>query len=234
MDNPMELTRLLYPWKSSGKNTGTGNHSLLQEIFATEGLNPGLLHCRQILYHLSHYGRSTDKRHLFHFGSLMRLVQCDWESSWALGRVNRLMLLLFLMALIKPDLGRKWWKASPAWVVKTSGSFSWFQLLFLSVTSESHLQKFSQQSSYIICLRFFYDFFFLWALGIYCTLYSFSTDYFSFFPVYNCYSLILRCFEGLFHIVLRCSVFFQIFHSLFPTSPHCMSSFPFPPPCCCC
>ena len=156
MDNPMELTRLLYPWKSSGKNTGVGNHSLLQEIFATQGLNTGLLHCRQILYHLSHYGRSTDKRHLFHFGSLMRLVQCYWESSWALGRVNRLMLLLFLMALIKPDLGRKWWKASPAWVVKTSGSFSWFQLLFLSVTSESHLQKFSQQSSYIICLRFFF------------------------------------------------------------------------------
>ena len=122
------------------------------------------------------------------------------------------------MALIKPDLGRKWWKASPAWVVKTSWSFSWFQLLFLSVTSESHPQKFSRQSSYIICLRFFFsDFFFLWTLGIYCTFYSFSIDYFSFFPVCNCYSLILRCFEGLFHTVLPCSVFFQIFHSLFPT-----------------
>jgi len=33
-----------------------GCHALLQEIFLTQGLNPGLLHCRQILYHLSHQG----------------------------------------------------------------------------------------------------------------------------------------------------------------------------------
>ena len=31
-----------------------GSHSLLQGIFPTQGLKPGLLHCRQILYHLSH------------------------------------------------------------------------------------------------------------------------------------------------------------------------------------
>jgi len=39
---------------SPGKNTGVGCHVLLQGIFATQGLNPGLLHCRQILYYLSH------------------------------------------------------------------------------------------------------------------------------------------------------------------------------------
>ena len=33
-----------------------GSHSLLQEVFPTQGLNLGLLHCRQILYHLSHQG----------------------------------------------------------------------------------------------------------------------------------------------------------------------------------
>ena len=37
-----------------GKNTGEGSRSLLQVIFPTQGLNPDLLHCRQILYHLSH------------------------------------------------------------------------------------------------------------------------------------------------------------------------------------
>ena len=31
-----------------------GSHSLLQGIFLTQGSNPDLLHCRQILYHLSH------------------------------------------------------------------------------------------------------------------------------------------------------------------------------------
>ena len=47
---------LLCPWDSPGKNTGVGCHSLLQGIFPTQGLNPGLLHCRQIVYYLSHQG----------------------------------------------------------------------------------------------------------------------------------------------------------------------------------
>jgi len=33
---------------SPGKNTGVGCHALLQGIFPTQGLNSGLLHCRQI------------------------------------------------------------------------------------------------------------------------------------------------------------------------------------------
>ena len=40
-----------------GKNTGVGCHALLRGIFPTQGSNPGLPHCRQILYHLSHQGR---------------------------------------------------------------------------------------------------------------------------------------------------------------------------------
>ena len=43
------LTRLLRQWDFPGKNTGVGCHFLLQEIFPTQGLNPGLLHCRQRL-----------------------------------------------------------------------------------------------------------------------------------------------------------------------------------------
>ena len=41
---------------SPGKNTGVGCHDLLQGIFPTQRSNPGLLHCRQILYQLSHQG----------------------------------------------------------------------------------------------------------------------------------------------------------------------------------
>ena len=41
---------------SPGKNTGGGCHAFLQGIFPTQGLNPGLPHCRRILYHLSHRG----------------------------------------------------------------------------------------------------------------------------------------------------------------------------------
>ena len=49
----LQPTRLLSPWNSLGKNTGVGSHSLLQGIFPTQGSNPGLPHCRQILYHPS-------------------------------------------------------------------------------------------------------------------------------------------------------------------------------------
>ena len=42
------------PWDFPGKNTGVGCHSFLQGIFLTQGFNLGLLHCRQILHHLSH------------------------------------------------------------------------------------------------------------------------------------------------------------------------------------
>ena len=41
---------------SPGKNTGVSCHALLQEIFPTQWSNPGLPHCRQILYQLSHKG----------------------------------------------------------------------------------------------------------------------------------------------------------------------------------
>ena len=49
----LQPTSLLCSWDSPGKNTGVGSHSLLQGIFPTQGLNPGLLHYRQILYCLS-------------------------------------------------------------------------------------------------------------------------------------------------------------------------------------
>ena len=39
---------------SAGKNTAVGYHALPQRIFPTQGSNLGLLHCRQILYRLSH------------------------------------------------------------------------------------------------------------------------------------------------------------------------------------
>ena len=45
----------LCPWESPGKNTGVDCHALLQGIFPIQGSNPGLPHCRWILYHLSYH-----------------------------------------------------------------------------------------------------------------------------------------------------------------------------------
>jgi len=47
---------MVCPWNSPAQNTGAGCHSLLRGIFLTRGSNWGLLHCRQILYHLSYQG----------------------------------------------------------------------------------------------------------------------------------------------------------------------------------
>ena len=44
------------PWNSPSQNTGVGSLSLLQGIFPTQESNPGLLHCRWILFQLSHKG----------------------------------------------------------------------------------------------------------------------------------------------------------------------------------
>ena len=51
---PWTPARILCPRDSPDKHTRVGCHALLQGIFPTQGLNPGLSHCRQILDHLSH------------------------------------------------------------------------------------------------------------------------------------------------------------------------------------
>jgi len=56
-------------WNSPSQNTGVGRHSLLQQIFPTQGSNSSLSHCRRILYQLNHQG-SPDVREV---GSIPRL-----------------------------------------------------------------------------------------------------------------------------------------------------------------
>ena len=48
------MWRLYSSWNTPSQNTGVGSLSHLQGISPTDGLSPGLLHCRQILYQLSH------------------------------------------------------------------------------------------------------------------------------------------------------------------------------------
>ena len=56
MWNSLQPHGLYTPWTSPGQNIGMGSLSVLQGIFPTQGSNPGLPHCRQILYQLSHKG----------------------------------------------------------------------------------------------------------------------------------------------------------------------------------
>ena len=56
MSNSLQPHGLYGPWNSPDQNTGVGSLSLLQGIFPTQGLDPDLLCCKQILYQLSHKG----------------------------------------------------------------------------------------------------------------------------------------------------------------------------------
>ena len=56
------------------KNAGVGSRSLLQEIFPTQELNQGLLHCRQILYQLSYQGSPYQEVML-----LLGVISMQWN-----------------------------------------------------------------------------------------------------------------------------------------------------------
>ena len=56
MSDSLQPHGLYSSWISPGQNTGVGSLSLLQGIFPIQGSNPGLPHCRQIPYQLSHQG----------------------------------------------------------------------------------------------------------------------------------------------------------------------------------
>ena len=58
MSDSFQIHGLHSPWNSPGQNTGVGSLPLLQGIFPTQGLNPGLPHCKWILYQLSRKGRT--------------------------------------------------------------------------------------------------------------------------------------------------------------------------------
>ena len=67
-------------WTRLKRLSSSSRHSLLHGIFPTQGLNPGLLHCRQILYHLSHQG-SSSLPELLSYSRIWRLSSWDWYPS---------------------------------------------------------------------------------------------------------------------------------------------------------
>ena len=73
-------------WNSPGQNTGVGSHSLLQGIFPNKGSNPGLPHCRQILYQLSHRGSPRILEWVaYPFSSSSAWPRNQTEVSWIAG-----------------------------------------------------------------------------------------------------------------------------------------------------
>ena len=95
---------LYSPWNSPGQNTGVDSLSLLQGIFPSQGSNPGLLHCRRILYQLSHKGslpkgKPTKKQlreKLYDFSALLSLSSISqWERLYG-HRIKKSFLFAFI------------------------------------------------------------------------------------------------------------------------------------------
>ena len=77
----LTLWTLYSPWNSPGQNTGVGSLSLLQGIFPTQGSNPGLPHCRQILCQLSHMGALRLQKWIFYWFCTQVLHSSGGEKS---------------------------------------------------------------------------------------------------------------------------------------------------------
>ena len=60
MSNSLQPHGQYSPWNALGQNTGVGSLSLLQGIFSIQGSDPGLPHCRWVLYQLSHREAQED------------------------------------------------------------------------------------------------------------------------------------------------------------------------------
>ena len=98
MSNFLQPHGLYSPWNFPGQITGVGSGSLLQGIFPTQGLNPGVLHFGWILYQLSHQGKPRILEWLaYHFSSESSLPR-NWTrascitgrffTSWATGEAH--------------------------------------------------------------------------------------------------------------------------------------------------
>ena len=71
------------------KNTGMGRLSLLQGIFPTQGWNSGLLHCRQILYQLSHQGCPLSQSRCALTVTVEMASLCFWRQWHVLFAISR-------------------------------------------------------------------------------------------------------------------------------------------------
>ena len=122
VSDSLRLHGLYSPWNSPGQNTGVGSLSLLQGIFPTKGSNPGLLHCRQILYQLSHKGSPRILKWVafpFSSGSSqpknqtgVSCIVSGFFTNWAIREAPKTKKINFcwLYAYQSPKIAILWWK----------------------------------------------------------------------------------------------------------------------------
>ena len=137
-------TRCLCLWDSPGKNTGMGCHFLLQGIFLTQGSSLRLLHCRQVLYHLSHQGSLGDHTYIYYKAQLLHTLKLccfvsDEGSSFTMERPG---MLYQLISLQMKGIGGSFFPQSLKYTSGTNFKNSLFTpvLVMCTQTTSQHRQ----------------------------------------------------------------------------------------------
>ena len=115
VSDSLQPHKLYSPWNSPGQNTGVGSLSLLQGIFLTQGLNSSFLHCRRILYQLSHRGSPRILEKVAYPFSSRSSWPRNWTgisciaggffTNWALRRYIDVKVLVYMDSGITRDWG---------------------------------------------------------------------------------------------------------------------------------
>ena len=108
--NSTDPARLLSPWDSPGNNTGVGCHFLLKRIWTIQGSNPHLLcllHCRRILYHLSHPSNIKLEGEKLEVEILSGALTCEWQARTPAGKpsgtiVREYFIVFFGLSSMEP------------------------------------------------------------------------------------------------------------------------------------
>ena len=233
------LARLLCPWNSPGKNTGVGCHFLLWGNFLTQRSNPCLLHCRQILYCLSHQGSPLVlKLHSIWWGSV---AICFSHSLFVLALIlsHKLQCFLSKDACIEVRNFSSVqslsciWPFATTWTAAHQASLSitnsWDSLKLMSIKSvmpSNHLilchpllllpsifpsiRVFSKES--VLCIRWpkYWSFYFsISPSNEHSGLISFRSDWLGLLAVQGTLKSLLPCYS-LKASILWCSAFFMV------------------------
>ena len=102
----LQPARLLCPWDFPDKNTGVGCLAFLQGIFLTQGLNPGLLHCRQVLEPWAATMNSfqaswIEEAGLFFWCMVSATLKFQWDGANSLLSLNQCPILGFWPSDVK-------------------------------------------------------------------------------------------------------------------------------------
>ena len=122
----LQPARFLCPWDFPGNSTGVDCHFLLQGIFPNQGSNPGLTHCRQTLYHLSHQGSPNNDLVCSYLKLWLGLD--DLLPRWLTHIAGRLVLAVnkgpqFLSTWASPEGCSTWGLAFPKELVKAAVTY---------------------------------------------------------------------------------------------------------------